>query len=99
MRNNFFEPGYELDVVKPDDWIEEPDVLLKQRNIQLLEMSTEVHRRWLDLTRQINESKLPDESQSTLITVKNPFVVVGMYCGCLIFFRFLRFILKRRSFH
>lgn len=74
---NFFNPGYELDVVKPDDWIEEPDVLLKQRNIQLLEMVTEVHRKWVDLTRQINISKLPDDSVSTLIPVKNPFIIVG----------------------
>ena len=74
---NFFEPGYELDVVKPGDWVEEPDVLLKQRNMQMLEMATEVHRKWLELTRQVNESKLNDDSVSSLISVKHPFVVVG----------------------
>lgn len=40
-------------------------------------MSTAVHNKWLELTRQVNESKLPDDSVSTLISVKNPFVVVG----------------------
>ena len=29
VRDNFFEPGFELDAVTPSDWIEEPDVLLK----------------------------------------------------------------------
>lgn len=77
VRNNFFEPGFELDAVTPDDWIEEPDVLLKQRNPQLLDIATEAHGLWLKLARQVNMSRLPDESVSTLIPVKHPFIVPG----------------------
>lgn len=51
----------------------------------MLEMTTEVHKRWLELTRQINDSKLPDESVSTLISVKNPFIVAGMCLSNLVF--------------
>ena len=67
VRDNFFEPGFELDTVTPEDWIEEPDVLLKQRNPQLLEIATEAHKLWLKLTRQVNMSRLPEDSVSTLI--------------------------------
>ena len=67
VRNNFFEPGFELDAVTPDDWIEEPDVLLKQRNPQMLEIATEAHKLWQKLTRQVNMSRLPEDSVSTLI--------------------------------
>lgn len=79
VRDNFFEPGFELEAVTPSDWIEEPDVLLKQRNPQMLEIATEAHSLWLKLTRQVNMSRLPEDSVSTLIPVKHPFVVPGWF--------------------
>ncbi|KAK4337348.1 hypothetical protein RND71_043618 [Anisodus tanguticus] len=77
VKENFYDVAYELDIVKPDDWVDDPNVILKQRNEQLLELVTECNKRWLDLVRQYNESKLTEESVSTFIPVKNPFVIPG----------------------
>ena len=73
---NFFEPGSELQVLEPPDWVEEPPFLELIQQEEVRVWAKDVHSRWKLLYRRFNHSASCLECFSS-IALPRPFVVPG----------------------
>ncbi|KAF2071363.1 hypothetical protein CYY_007322 [Polysphondylium violaceum] len=76
VSQNFYPAGYEVEPVKPKDWVPNPTFLNDITNPQLYQFASAIHTKWLDLTRIFNNTGLCIDCFSS-IPVSNPFVIAG----------------------
>lgn len=74
---HFFEPGFEVDAVLPNDWTPSPTILSTLQDHRVKELVTGIHHRWRELVRFYNASKLNADSVSSHLPLPRPFVVPG----------------------
>jgi alpha,alpha-trehalase len=77
VEDNFFDPGYEVDSIVPEDWKAHPKILdhIKDEKVQVI--ANAIHLRWKELVRIYNSSRLNPDSVSSHLPLQRPFVVPG----------------------
>jgi len=77
LNENFHHVGFELRMVSPKDWRENPKFLQKLTNPELLHFATTIHGKWRGLTRQFDLRRLCGECLASSLQLPYPFIVPG----------------------
>lgn len=77
VAENFQRAGWDLRVVVPKDWRENPRFLSKIADKRLAQFGRMIHEKWKALVRMIDAKRTCEDCETTSIPLPHPFVVPG----------------------
>ena len=77
VKDNFLPAGHDLEEWSPPDWKENPEFIDRIKDANLRHFATKLNALWKKLGRKISDEARQNPARSSLILVKNPFIVPG----------------------
>lgn len=77
VNDNFLPAGNDLEEWSPADWNENPEFIDRIKDANLKEFASKLNALWKKLGRKISDDARQKPARSSLIVVKNPFIVPG----------------------
>lgn len=78
VANNFQRAGYEIRIIIPKDWKQDPKFIGKlEHNGRLKVFGEAIHSKWKGLTRRFDQKKICDDCQASSLKLPYPFIVPG----------------------
>lgn len=77
VKDNFLPPGNDLEEWSPPDWRENPEFIHRIKDANLRDFASKLNELWKKLGRKISDEARQNPARSSLILVKNPFIVPG----------------------
>lgn len=77
VKDNFLPAGDDLEEWSPPDWKENPEFIDRIKDDNLRDFASKLNELWKKLGRKISDEARQNPARSSLILVKNPFIVPG----------------------
>lgn len=77
VKDNFLPAGDDLGEWSPPDWRENPEFIDRIKDANLRDFASKLNELWKKLGRKISDEARQNPARSSLILVKNPFIVPG----------------------
>ena len=77
VKDNFLPAGHDLEEWSPPDWNENPEFIDRIKDANLGGFASKLNELWKRLGRKISDEARQNPGRSSLILVKNPFIVPG----------------------
>ena len=77
VNDNFHPVGHDLEEWSPPDWKDNPEFIDRIKDANLKDFASKLDELWKKLGRKISDEARQNPARSSLILVKNPFVVPG----------------------
>ena len=77
VEDNFLPTGHDLEEWSPPDWKENPEFIYRIKDANLRDFASKLNALWKKLGRKISDEARQNPARSSLILVKNPFIVPG----------------------
>lgn len=78
LKENFLRTGFEMRIIIPKDWRNNPNFLRKFENVGKLKVFGEtIHAKWKGLTRRFDQKKICENCQASSLKLPYPFIVPG----------------------
>lgn len=77
VKDNFLPAGDDLEEWSPPDWRENPEFIDRIKDDNLRDFASKLNELWKKLGRKISDEARQNPARSSLILVKNPFIVPG----------------------
>lgn len=77
VKDNFLPAGDDLEEWSPPDWRENPEFIDRIKDANLRDFASKLNELWKKLGRKISDEARQNPARSSLILVKNPFIVPG----------------------
>ncbi|KAL9952754.1 hypothetical protein ACROYT_G040049, partial [Oculina patagonica] len=77
VKENFYPVGHDLEEWSPPDWKENPEFIDRIKDANLKNFASKLNGLWKKLGRKISDEARQNPARSSLILVKNPFIVPG----------------------
>lgn len=77
LAENFHRSGFEMRIIIPKDWRNDPSFLAKLDDDKLKAFGGAIHGKWKGLTRRFDQKKLCEDCQASSFKLPYPFIVPG----------------------
>lgn len=77
VKDNFLPAEHDLEDWSPPDWRENPEFIKRIKDANLRDFASKLNELWKKLGRKISDEARQNPARSSLILVKNPFIVPG----------------------